>query len=104
MLIQGYPVGFGVDYSRDVDPYTVYLIDIPGCGVQAENPQAALQKLQDLVPAYFQALRQQGVEVPTPSPEPGWRFERLAWLQSAAVAVGIEAEEHQSAFTEPVAA
>jgi len=76
--IEGYLVGYALAESGP-EPVGLYLYDLPGCGVQAKSLPEAMEKLRALVPEYLKLLRERGVALPEPSPEPGFQFEQMEW-------------------------
>jgi predicted RNase H-like HicB family nuclease len=97
--IEGYLIGFAVAESNP-EPVSLFLYDLPGCGVQAKTFPEAMAKLSALVPEYLRSLRERGVTLPEPSPDPAFQFEEMVWDSSIPVA-GMELQQVQGA--QPVA-
>ncbi len=108
--IEGYPLAFAIEQGTR-EPVSLFLYDLPGCGVQAASFEGALAKLRLLVPEYLRLLRDQGVAVPEPSPEPAFQFEQMGWMvgpftvpREGASAAEPKVDIGQTVFEQPVPA
>ncbi len=66
MRIEGYPIALSIDADCP-DPVCLYLVDLPGCGVQATTVDEAMAKLEEVVPRFLEQLRASGKKPPPPS-------------------------------------
>lgn len=92
MMIQGYPVGWAVG-SQTKEPYTMYLIDMPGCAAQGSTMKEAASKLEAIVPSFLDVYRRDGVTLPTPSAEPSLKIGTVIRLMSTPAVFGTESNE-----------
>ena len=100
--IEGYLIGFAVAESIP-EPVSLFLYDLPGCGVQAKTFPEAMAKLRALVPEYLRSLRERGVTPPEPSPDPAFQFEEMGWDYSSIPFVQAGTELRQVQGAQPVA-
>jgi len=90
-------VAFAIAESSP-EPMSLFLYDLPGCGVQAKSFPEAMEKLTALVPEYLRSLRERGVKIPEPSREPGFQFIQMAWaFTPSLVAFDASLKEARSA-------
>jgi predicted RNase H-like HicB family nuclease len=82
--IEGYSVAFALAETGP-EPVSLSLYDLPGCGVQGRTFDEAMDKLRLLVQEYLRLLRERGVSLPTPSPQPGFQVGLMVWDSPMAV-------------------
>jgi predicted RNase H-like HicB family nuclease len=63
-------VGLDEESRNGERRFAAYLLELPGCIVQGASPHEAMERLHDVMPAYFESLVRTGVEPPTVLPEP----------------------------------
>lgn len=78
MLIQGYPVGWAISANHP-EPFTAFLVDLPGVAMQGRTFPEALAKLTAVAPEILAAHKRDGTLKP-PSPEPAMQVGAVAWM------------------------
>jgi predicted RNase H-like HicB family nuclease len=94
MVIEGYPVGWAVG-ARSPEPFTVYLIDMPGCAAQGRTFQEAAYNLKSIVPGFLDLYRRDGVALPMASGEPTLQIGALRRISSLPAAFGSLSEPRE---------
>jgi hypothetical protein len=98
--IDGYMVAFAIA-ERGPEPVSLFLYDLPGCGVQGKSFPEAMEKLRALVPEYLRSLRERGVRLPEPSREPGFQFVQMGWAFTPSL-VAFDASLNQVRSAQPM--
>lgn len=78
MLIEGYPVGWAVS-AHHPEPFTAFLVDLPGVAMQGRTFAEALAKLTAVTPEILAIHRRDGTLKP-PSPEPALQVGSVRWM------------------------
>ena len=98
LVFEGYPAGMAVD-DNTPDRVALYLVDLPGCGVQAPDLRTAMAKMTALVPQFLDQLRASGLELPQPSEEALAVMGSIRWQKSVPMqSVTLAHERDAQAF------
>jgi hypothetical protein len=66
-MIDGYEIEHAIDIDHTgKEIHVVWPILLPGCLAQADSKDAAMEKLQAILPAFKAAMKRHGVDVPKP--------------------------------------
>ena len=98
LVFEGYPAGMAID-DNTPDRVALYLVDLPGCGVQAPDLRTAMTKMNALVPQFLDQLRASDLELPEPSEEALAVMGGIRWQKSAPMkSVTLTDERDAQAF------
>ena len=79
MLIAGYPVGWAASASSPAEPFTAFLVDLPGVAMQGRTFKEALDKLAAVTPEILDIHRRDGTLKP-PSADLGLTIGAVRWM------------------------
>ena len=84
MMIENYPVGWGVNPSKP-EPVSAFLIDLPDIATRGRNLVEAVGKLRVIAPDALAALRREGTILPEPSRHSAFQVATIRFWRGALV-------------------